>query len=122
MNMVVAISYQGTRHPVATPESDTHIMSTGLGAPLEDAFRIAQADLVGCLAANHGLAVMDAYELVSQAVEVAARQRLRHELHVVAKTARSGLPARQGPFSMCTRTCATSRRSTWGAVTGVAAA
>ena len=58
---------------VATPwpriESDTHLMSTGSARPLEDAFRIAQADLVHWVAQDHGLSVMDAYQLLSQAVE-----------------------------------------------------
>jgi len=62
-------------------ESDSHIMSTGSARPLEDAFRIAQTDLVQWIAEDHNLSVMDAYQLVTQAV-VTACQRLRHQLHI----------------------------------------
>ena len=41
----------------------------GSARPLEDAFRIAQAELVRWLAAEYGLDVLDAYQLVTQAVE-----------------------------------------------------
>src|SRR5213083_2063500 len=58
---------------VATPwpriESDTHIMSVGSARPLEDAFRIAQLDLVQWVAADRGLSEMDAYQLLTQASE-----------------------------------------------------
>jgi acetamidase/formamidase len=58
---------------VATPwpriESDTHIMSAGSARPLEDAFRIAQVDMVRWVEAELGLSTMDAYQYVSQAVE-----------------------------------------------------
>jgi acetamidase/formamidase len=50
-------------------ESDTHIMSTGSARPLEDAFRIAQLDLVQWVAADTGLSLLDAYQFISQAVQ-----------------------------------------------------
>jgi amidase len=50
-------------------ESDTHIMSAGSARPLEDAFRIAQHDMVTWVAALCGLDQLDAYQLVTQAVE-----------------------------------------------------
>ena len=49
--------------------SDTHIMSAGSARPLEDAFRIAQHDMVTWVASLCGLDVLDAYQLVTQAVE-----------------------------------------------------
>src|SRR5256885_6991390 len=59
------------RRPCPWPrlESDSHIMSTGSARPLEDAFRIAQLDLVQWLQADFGLPMLDAYQLVSQGVE-----------------------------------------------------
>jgi acetamidase/formamidase len=58
---------------VATPwprlESDTHIMSAGSARPLEDAFRVAQLDLVQWVAEHSGLSLLDAYQFLSQAVE-----------------------------------------------------
>jgi acetamidase/formamidase len=50
-------------------ENDTHIMSAGSARPLEDAFRIAQHDMVGWVAELCGLDPLDAYQLVTQAVE-----------------------------------------------------
>jgi acetamidase/formamidase len=50
-------------------ETDDHIMTAGSARPLEDAFRIAQTDLVHWLAGHCGMDVMDAYQLVSQGVE-----------------------------------------------------
>lgn len=47
----------------------THGMSVGSARPLEDAFRIAQLDLIEWIAADHGLSKLDAYQLVTQAVE-----------------------------------------------------
>jgi acetamidase/formamidase len=50
-------------------ENDTHIMSAGSARPLEDAFRIAQHDMVLWVAELCGLDPLDAYQLVTQAVE-----------------------------------------------------
>ena len=57
--------------PCAWPrlESATHIMTAGSARPLEDAFRIAQLDLVQWLGSDYGLDPLDAYQLVTQAVE-----------------------------------------------------
>jgi acetamidase/formamidase len=70
MNTVLAVDLIKGR-PCVWPrlESDTHIMSAGSARPLEDAFRIAQHDLVQWLAADYGLDVLDAYQLITQAVE-----------------------------------------------------
>jgi acetamidase/formamidase len=81
--------------PCAWPrlESDTHLMSTGSARPLEDAFRIAQADLVGWVAADFGLDVLDAYQLVSQAVEAPIANVVDTNYTSVAKLAKRWLPA-----------------------------
>jgi acetamidase/formamidase len=50
-------------------ENETHIMSAGSARPLEDAFRIAQHDMVRWVAELCGLDPLDAYQLVTQAVE-----------------------------------------------------
>jgi acetamidase/formamidase len=70
MNTVLAVDLiKGM--PCAWPrlENSTHIMSAGSARPLEDAFRIAQLDLVQWLAADYGLDPLDAYQLITQAVE-----------------------------------------------------
>lgn len=47
-------------------ENDDYIMSTGSVRPLEDAFRISQADLVSWASDLTGMDTLDAYQLVSQ--------------------------------------------------------
>lgn len=69
MNTVIAIELiKGRLCPWPRIESDGYIMSTGSVRPLEDAFRIAQSDLVQWLGEDYGLETMDAYQLVTQAV------------------------------------------------------
>ena len=82
--------------PCAWPrlESDTHLMSTGSARPLEDAFRIAQADIVGWVSSDFGLDVLDAYQLVSQAVEAPIANVVDTNYTSVAKLAKRWLPQR----------------------------
>ena len=53
----------------ATPrlETDDMLMSIGCARPLEDAFRIGHADMVGWISDLTGLDTLDAYQLVAQA-------------------------------------------------------
>src|SRR5713226_8802853 len=70
MNTVLVVDLiKGTPCPWPRLESDTHIMSAGSARPLEDAFRIAQHDMVTWVASLCGLDLLDAYQLVTQAVE-----------------------------------------------------
>jgi acetamidase/formamidase len=70
MNTVLAVDLlKGVPTPWPRLESDTHIMSTGSARPLEDAFRIAQLDLVQWVAADTGLSLLDAYQFITQAVQ-----------------------------------------------------
>jgi acetamidase/formamidase len=80
--------------PCAWPriESDPHLMSTGSARPLEDAFRIAQADIVGWVSGDFGLDVLDAYQLVSQAVEAPIANVVDTNYTSVAKLAKRWLP------------------------------
>jgi acetamidase/formamidase len=75
MNTVLIVDLikgDGFKSP-ATPwprlENDDYIMSAGSARPLEDAFRIAQHDIVTWVAALCGLDPIDAYQFVTQAVE-----------------------------------------------------
>jgi acetamidase/formamidase len=67
--VVIVDLIKGRPCPWPRLESDTHLMTTGSARPLEDAFRIAQVELVHWLRDEYGLAMVDAYQLVSQAVE-----------------------------------------------------
>jgi acetamidase/formamidase len=71
MNTVIVVDLVKGHSPTPWPrlENDTHIMSAGSARPLEDAFRIAQHDMVTWVAQLCGLDPLDAYQLVTQAVE-----------------------------------------------------
>ncbi len=93
MDTVVIVDVlKGHACPWPRLESDTHIMSTGSARPLEDAFRIAQADLVGWLQHEYGLAMLDAYQLVSQAVEAPLANVVDTNYTSVAKIRKEWLP------------------------------
>jgi acetamidase/formamidase len=100
MDTVVAVDLiKGCPTPWPRLESDTHIMSTGSARPLEDAFRIAQTDLVNWLVTDHGLATMDAYQLVSQAVESPLANVCDTNYTSLAKIRKEWLPPRRGPLT-----------------------
>lgn len=70
MNTALAVDLIKDRAcPWPRIESDTHIMAAGSARPLEDAFRIAQHDIIQLLSADYGLDPLDAYQLVTQAIE-----------------------------------------------------
>src|SRR5579859_7464202 len=98
MNTVLAVDLVKGR-PCAWPrlESATHIMSAGSARPLEDAFRIAQLDLVQWLVADYGLDPLDAYQLITQAVESPLANVCDPNYTSVAKIAKNYLPA-AGPM------------------------
>jgi acetamidase/formamidase len=71
MNTVLIVDLIKGAPPTPWPrlENDLYVMSAGSARPLEDAFRIAQHDLVTWVSALCGLDPLDAYQLVTQAVE-----------------------------------------------------
>ena len=70
MNTVLVVDLvKGAATPWPRLENDRYIMSAGSARPLEDAFRIAQHDMVGWVASLCGLDPIDAYQFVTQAVE-----------------------------------------------------
>lgn len=95
MNTVLAVELiKGVRTPWPRLESDTHIMSTGSVRPLEDAFRIAQADLVQWVSELTGLSALDAYQFISQSVEAPLANVVDTNYTSVAKLRKEWLPAR----------------------------
>ena len=95
MNTVLAVDLlKGVGTPWPRLESDTHIMSTGSARPLEDAFRIAQADLVQWVAELTGLSTMDAYQFISQSVEAPLANVVDTNYTSVAKLRKDWLPGR----------------------------
>jgi acetamidase/formamidase len=99
MNTALAVDLVKGR-PCAWPrlESASHIMSAGSARPLEDAFRIAQLDLVQWLGSDYGLDPLDAYQLVTQAVESPLANVCDPNYTSVAKIAKDYLPA-AGPMN-----------------------
>jgi acetamidase/formamidase len=49
--------------------SESYVMSAGSARPLEDAFRIAQTDLIAWISEEFGLDTLDTYQLMTQASE-----------------------------------------------------
>ena len=93
MDTVVIVDLiKGQPCPWPRLESDAYIMSTGSARPLEDAFRIAQLDLVQWLSADYGLAPLDAYQLVSQAVESPLANVVDPNYTSIAKIRKQWLP------------------------------
>jgi acetamidase/formamidase len=93
MNTVIIVDVvKGRPCPWPRLESDTHVMTTGSARPLEDAFRIAQAELVHWLSDEYGLNLLDAYQLVSQAVEAPLANVVDTNYTSVAKIRKEWLP------------------------------
>jgi acetamidase/formamidase len=84
---------KGRPTPWPRLENDEFIMSTGSARPLEDAFRIAHGDLVHWLAEEHGLDVLDAYQLVSQISESPVANVCDPNYTFVAKAPKHHLPS-----------------------------
>ena len=73
-------------------ESDTHLVSTGSTKPLEDAFRIAHADMTGWVGSELGLSPLDAYQLVTQTVESPVANVVDTVYTMTAKVSKRYLP------------------------------
>jgi acetamidase/formamidase len=70
MDTVVAVDLvKGRVTPWPRLETDHQVMSTGSARPLEDAFRIAHADMVSWLSEEYGFEQLDAYQLLTQVSE-----------------------------------------------------
>ena len=67
-------------------------MTTGSARPLEDAFRIAQHELVRWVGELTGLGMLDAYQLVSQVGLAPVANVVDTNYTVVAKLAKRYLP------------------------------
>jgi acetamidase/formamidase len=93
MNSVVIVELiKGVPTPWPRLETDEHLMSAGSARPLEDAFRIAQLDLVQWAAGACGLSELDAYQLLSQTVESPLANVCDTNYTSVAKVRKSWLP------------------------------
>ena len=73
-------------------EDDAHWMAVGSSRPLEDSWRIANAELVHWVAELYGLHTMDAYQLCSQVAQVPIANVVDANYSVVVKVAKALLP------------------------------
>jgi len=89
---VIVDVIKGVPTPWPRLESDDHLMSTGSARPLEDAFRIAQHDLVTWIGEECGLDPLDSYQLVTQACESPIANVCDPNYTVVAKIRKQYLP------------------------------
>jgi acetamidase/formamidase len=74
-------------------EDDRYLMSAGSARPLEDAFRIAHADLIAWIVEEFGLDRLDAYQLLTQISETPVANVCDPNYTVVAKAPKRFLPS-----------------------------
>jgi acetamidase/formamidase len=74
-------------------EDDTHWMTVGSSRPMEDSWRIGNAELVHWVAELYGLHRMDAYQLCSQIAQAPIANVVDANYSVVVKAAKALLPA-----------------------------
>ena len=74
-------------------EDDTHWMTVGSSRPMEDSWRIANAELVHWISELYDLHVMDAYQLCSQIAQVPVANVVDANYSVVVKAPKALLPA-----------------------------
>lgn len=99
MNTVLAVDLiKGYPCPWPRIESATHIMTAGSARPLEDAFRIAQHDVIQWLSADYALDPLDAYQLVTQAIESPLANVCDTNYTCVAKLPKRYMPAGPDPM------------------------
>ena len=73
-------------------ETDDHLMVVGSSRPLEDAWRISQAGMVGWLSDLYGLDRLDAYQLLTQVSECPLANVVDVNYSSVTKVRKSLLP------------------------------
>jgi acetamidase/formamidase len=79
-------------------ENDDAIMVAGSYRPLEDAFRIAHTQLIAWVAAEAGLSILDAYQLVTQASRSPIANVCDANYTIVAKLPKRYLPGAPDPM------------------------
>jgi acetamidase/formamidase len=82
---------------IMTPrlEDETYLMTAGSYRPLEDAMRIASRELIQWMVDDYGLSPLDAYELLSVAMESNISQLVDPNYTVVVKIKKSYLPPKK---------------------------
>lgn len=93
MNTVLIVDLiPGVETPWPRLESDTHLMTVGAARPLENAYRVAQVDMITWLSALYGIDHLDAYQIVAQAALAPVAQVCNPIYTVTSKIPKSLLP------------------------------
>lgn len=96
MNVKLSVELiKGRRISAPRLEDDTYLMAAGSYRPLEDAMRIASHELIQWLVEDYGLSALDAYELLSVAMESNISQLVDPNYTVVVKIKKSYLPPKK---------------------------
>jgi acetamidase/formamidase len=95
MNVVLSVDVIKGR-AITTPrlEDDTYLMVTGSTRPLEDAMRVASHEMIQWLVEDYGLSALDAYELLSVAMESNVSQLVDPNYTILVKIKKEYLPKR----------------------------
>ncbi|HEV8562654.1 MAG TPA: acetamidase/formamidase family protein [Actinophytocola sp.] len=94
MNTVLIVDLiPGAMTPWPRLESDTHLMTVGAARPLENAYRVAQVDMITWLSALYGIDHLDAYQIVAQAALAPVAQVCNPIYTVTSKIPKALLPA-----------------------------
>jgi len=96
MNVTLTVDViKGRRIGAPRLEDDTYLMAAGSYRPLEDAMRIASHELIQWLTEDYGLSAMDAYELLSVAMESNVSQIVDPNFTVLVKIKKAYLPPKK---------------------------
>jgi acetamidase/formamidase len=94
MNTVLIVDLiPGVMTPWPRLESDTHLMTVGAARPLENAYRVAQVDMITWLSELYGIDHLDAYQIVAQAALAPVAQVCNPIYTVTSKIPKALLPA-----------------------------
>lgn len=96
MNVTIAVDLIKD-HAITVPrlEDEEYLMAVGSTRPLEDAMRIASHELIRWIVEDHGLSALDAYELLSVAMESNVSQLVDPNYTVLVKIRKEYLPPRR---------------------------
>ena len=96
MNVTLRVDLiKGRRITIPRLEDDTYLMAAGSYRPLEDAMRIASHELIQWLVEDYGLSALDAYELLSVAMESNISQLVDPNYTVLVKLKKQYLPPKK---------------------------
>ena len=96
MNVTLTVDLlKGRRITVPRIEDEHYLMAVGSYRPLEDAMRIASHELIQWLVEDYGLSALDAYGLLSVAMESNISQLVDPNYTVLVKIKKAYLPPKK---------------------------